>query len=365
MADIENNSALSAVTSHVEMNGSNEEVTHMDGDIVDEVGVGVADEEMLQNPLVDPSSAFPTVEMQYSEETEALQDGVLISNGIQFINDTSNSQENTDQLTETFVTDTSEFINDTDFVNQSEKSDVIEYQSVNENSNSLTEQPVSVLNSQVLPSTSVSQPQIIVQQHVPQSSAPLGSSQNPIRIIQQGNQYTPVQQLSTDQLQQIMQVVQQQQINKNVASGSSVLFNPQTNTRIVYRVIYPSQLHKDGAGDSSKAAGQQTLMSYIPQRRYKKRKEEETDKIEGPELSKEEKEQRKRMRPKTRSGRVSKPPKHMVKDFKHIHVLDYDEDYDDSDGGYSDFKYEGEDEPDKKDDDENFVTYGKLITEKV
>lgn len=38
------------------------------------------------------------------------------------------------------------------------------------------------------------------------NSAPLGSSQNPIRIIQQGNQYTPVQQLTTEQLQQIMQV---------------------------------------------------------------------------------------------------------------------------------------------------------------
>lgn len=38
------------------------------------------------------------------------------------------------------------------------------------------------------------------------SGAPLGSSQNPIRIIQQGNQYTPVQQLTTEQLQQIMQV---------------------------------------------------------------------------------------------------------------------------------------------------------------
>lgn len=60
--------------------------------------------------------------------------------------------------------------------------------------------------------------------------------------------------------------------------------------------------------------------------------------MDGPEMSKEEKEERKKHRPRTRSGRVSKPPKHMVKDYKHIHVLDWDEDYDDSDGGYSDFK---------------------------
>jgi len=35
---------------------------------------------------------------------------------------------------------------------------------------------------------------------------PLGSSQNPIRIIQQGNKYTSMQELSPEQLNQIMQV---------------------------------------------------------------------------------------------------------------------------------------------------------------
>jgi hypothetical protein len=345
------------------MNGSSEEVAQMDGDIVDQVGVDVTDEEMLQHALADASSAFPgmpAVQMQYNEETEALHDGTLINSGIQFINDASN-QDNIVHVEEGYVGDTSvNFINETDFVNQASKSDVMEYPT--ENSEALEEGTAPALNSQLPLSENDSQPQIIVQQHLPQSSAPLGSSQNPIRIIQQGNQYTPVQQLSTDQLQQIMQVVQQQQIGKNIATGSSVLFNPQTNTRIVYRVIYPSQLHKDGTGDGTKPSGQQTVMSFVPRKTYKKRiKDDEVDKIEGPELTKEEKEQRKKMRPKTRSGRVSKPPKHMVKDFKHIHVLDYDEDYDDSDGGYSDFKYEGEDEPDRKDDDENFVSYGNYL----
>lgn len=201
--------------------------------------------------------------------------------------------------------------------------------------------------------------------------APLGSSQNPIRIIQQGNQYIPVQQLSTDQLQQIMQVVQQQQLTKQSTDlGSSVLFNPQTNTRIVYRVIYPSELHKDSEDSRSKdqeKSGQQTVQVH-QKRQYKKRqKEEEEEKLEAPEMSKEEKEARKKMRPKTRSGRVSKPPKHMVKDFKHIHLLDYDEDYDDSDGGYSDFKQSDHEEDDessrsssKRDDDGNYLMPGKL-----
>ena len=39
-----------------------------------------------------------------------------------------------------------------------------------------------------------------------QTNFPLGSSQNPIRIIQQGNKYTSVQQLTSEQLSQIMQV---------------------------------------------------------------------------------------------------------------------------------------------------------------
>ena len=203
------------------------------------------------------------------------------------------------------------------------------------------------------------------------SAPPLGSSQNPIRIIQQGNRYTPVQQLSTDQLQQIMQVVQQQHVTKTTQDTSSTggtgtgacLFNPQTNTRIMYRVIYPSELHSaqtQNAGQlpyqvvqrPTATQEQQTGVGVPHQKRpYRKRKDvqggavnasmgEEDDKanLDTSELSKEEKEEKKKHRPRTRSGRVSKPPKHMVKDYKHIHVLDWDEDYDDSDGGYSDFK---------------------------
>ncbi|KAH8030373.1 hypothetical protein HPB51_006805 [Rhipicephalus microplus] len=38
-------------------------------------------------------------------------------------------------------------------------------------------------------------------------------------------------------------------------------------------------------------------------------------------------------------GRISKPPSYMVKDYKRIHHLDFDDEpYDDSDGGYSDYQ---------------------------
>ncbi|CAC5394289.1 unnamed protein product [Mytilus coruscus] len=190
------------------------------------------------------------------------------------------------------------------------------------------------------------------------SGAPLGSSQNPIRIIQQGNQYTPVQQLTTEQLQQIMQVVQQQQVAKSASEGggSSVLYNPQTNTKIVYRVIYPSELHKTASG-SQNSQGQQTIIQLNQQqkRQYKKRIKEEEERVDGPDLTREEKEARKKHRPRTRSGRVSKPPKHMMKDYKHIHVVDWDEDYDDSDGGYSDFKYSEDEKEEEKESDADFM----------
>lgn len=192
--------------------------------------------------------------------------------------------------------------------------------------------------------------------------APLGSSQNPIRIIQQGNRYTPMQQLTPDQLQQIMQVVRQQHVNKNTQeNGGTVIFNPVTNTKIMYRVIYPSELHKAQVPETTfKVVRPSTLsqeqQTSTPQqkRQYRKRKDVSSNSVDvpgvaiddkgggDPELSKEEKEERKKHRPRTRSGRVSKPPKHMVQDYKQLHVLDWDEDYDDSDGGYSDFKHSDE-----------------------
>ena len=53
----------------------------------------------------------------------------------------------------------------------------------------------------------------------------------------------------------------------------------------------------------------------------------------------EEREGRKKLLPRTRSGRVSKPPRHMVKDYKRLHHLDFAQpDLDDSDGGYSDYR---------------------------
>ena len=221
----------------------------------------------------------------------------------------------------------------------------------------------------------VCQPTVAVVRGAPSVSAPLGSSLNPIRIIQQGSQYTSVQQLTTEQLEQIMQVVQQQQLAKSTqeGGGSSVLYNSETQTRIVYRVIYPSELHAKNAGPNTNivtsqglvrvAVPSQSVMIHHSKRPYRRRRQENDDRVETPELSKEEKEARKKHRPRTRSGRVSRPPKHMVQDYKHIHPVDWDEDYDDSDGGYSDFKLSDEEDREKDKKDSNYnAAYVPLST---
>ncbi|XP_074662677.1 uncharacterized protein LOC141915156 [Tubulanus polymorphus] len=195
---------------------------------------------------------------------------------------------------------------------------------------------------------------------------PLGSSENPIRIIQQGNHYTSMQQLTPDQLAHIMQVLQQQQVSKpvqDVSPGSTTLFNPETNTRIVYRVIYPSELHKSSDKKTPTQTPKKIQSSmYVrgrgrgrppgsgrgrgrPPKNIDSSSQEpweriNDDSIDSVEMSREEKELKKRDRPKTRSGRVSKPPRHMVKDYRRIHLVEWDEDYDDSDAGYSDFHEE-------------------------
>jgi len=54
--------------------------------------------------------------------------------------------------------------------------------------------------------SSVNAAELSVNSSTQRGNHPLGSSQNPIRIIQQGNKYTSMQELSTEQLNQIMQV---------------------------------------------------------------------------------------------------------------------------------------------------------------
>jgi len=186
---------------------------------------------------------------------------------------------------------------------------------------------------------------------VTSDSAPLGSSSNPIRIIQRGNQYTAMQHLTTDQLNQILQVIkeQQQQQNKNPSSdGSAILYNPDADSQVMYRITTSSDLTGRDSGSGTVVQMVSGAVHSHQKKIIRERKKDDEDRMLWSELSRQEKELRKKHRPRTRSGRVSKPPQYMVKDYKHIHPVDYDEDYDDSDGGYSDFQNSG-DEMDRED----------------
>ncbi|KAG8190030.1 hypothetical protein JTE90_000125 [Oedothorax gibbosus] len=180
-----------------------------------------------------------------------------------------------------------------------------------------------------------------------QTSAPVGSVGNPIQIIQNGNSYHSTQLLTQAQLQQISHVLQRQQAQKVQNGGKSILYDPATNTRIVCRVVHPNEIQKTDKSpprDNSRAALPHQDISPRGRGRGKRslgRRRDEDERLAN--LSKEERDEKKKHRPRTRSGRISKPPSYMVKDYKRIHHLDFDEEpLNDSDGGYSDYQVSDE-----------------------
>ncbi|XP_017882060.1 uncharacterized protein LOC108626108 isoform X2 [Ceratina calcarata] len=158
-------------------------------------------------------------------------------------------------------------------------------------------------------------------------SKPLGSSENPIQIVQQGQTFHSMQRLTPTQLKQIAHVLQQR---SQEAAAS--------NERVVYRVVFPEELdlqirnpgnllkNRGGKrGRPKKSAMRPTLIPPKPTPIPDEEQEELKD-------------ERKKVVARTRSGRLSRPPRHMVRDYKHLHHLDFlQPDLDDSDGGYSDY----------------------------
>jgi hypothetical protein len=88
--------------------------------------------------------------------------------------------------------------------NHVQESGLVENRHVEEQDTSVTETATdnTILQMPVLAST----PSSSAGGNSTTASFPLGSSKNPIRIIQQGNKYTSMQQLTSEQLSQIMQV---------------------------------------------------------------------------------------------------------------------------------------------------------------
>jgi len=225
--------------------------------------------------------------------------------------------------------------------------------SANEVTSPQPECPIQVNNLRNISSNQIS---VKGQDNVPSSaietdSAALGTSRNPIRIIQRGNEYTAMQHLTPDQLTQIIRVIQEQQQAAQAkdpsTSISAVLYNPDAGSQVVYRITTSSDSTVE-EGDSGTVRMISNADHGHQKRLVRKRKKDDDERVGGSEWSRQEKEERKKHRQRTRSGRVSKPPQYMVKDYKHIHPVDYDEDYDDSDGGYSDFKHSGDEDQQSK-----------------
>lgn len=209
------------------------------------------------------------------------------------------------------------------------------------------------------------------------SSKPLGSSENPIQLVQQGQTFHSMQALSQAQLRQIATVLQQKHLNSNSVTSKNVLFDEQTKTRIVYRVVYPEDVDLQQPTSPTEITGGSVGQPLKNASRLKGKKgrpkkgrrtkqlgvEKHTNKLSQVSIpsdpsssqpvgvkscnTREENgqpdevpkvERKKVLGSRTRSGRVSRPPKHMMKDYKRLHHTDFRErDVDDSDGGYSDY----------------------------
>ncbi|XP_034938730.1 uncharacterized protein [Chelonus insularis] len=159
----------------------------------------------------------------------------------------------------------------------------------------------------------------------------LGSNENPIQIIQQGNAFHSSQKLTQSQLKQLAHVLQQQR-----SQDSSTC-----NEKVVYRVVFPEEL-------DLRIKNPINLLKGRGGKRGRPKKKPVKSVMVDDE-SEEAKDDRKKHVARTRSGRLSRPPRHIMRDYKHLHHLDFMEpDMDDSDGGYSDYNTS----PDKLENEE-------------
>ncbi|XP_076033893.1 uncharacterized protein LOC143020894 isoform X2 [Oratosquilla oratoria] len=169
------------------------------------------------------------------------------------------------------------------------------------------------------------------------TNKPLGSSENPIQLVQQGNTFQALQPLQEKQLQQITALLQQHKFTTPFAKDHNEIFDPETNMRIVYKVVYPEET-LGNEKSSKRGKKKQTKKEKENQRKRKIFGVEDSSLMTETQL-KEEKEERKRQISRTRSGRISRPPRHIVRDYKRLHPVDYEQlDLDDSLGGYSDYE---------------------------
>ncbi|XP_071525482.1 uncharacterized protein [Panulirus ornatus] len=179
--------------------------------------------------------------------------------------------------------------------------------------------------------------------HLPggDNTKPLGSSENPIQLVQQGNTFQALQPVQERQLEQITALLQQRRITAPPTTHHDEIYDPKTNMKIVYKVVFPEDiLHADDEDDEN-VCGKDDITweartgSLEEKRRgrkpkdWRKLKQSEEEEVDNELLD--ESEERKKPISRTRSGRISRPPRHMMKDFKHLHPISFSDDDRDKD----------------------------------
>ena len=131
----------------------------------------------------------------------------------------------------------------------------------------------------------------------------------------------------------LFQVIEQQQLLQT--NQPSVLFNPETQTKIIYRVVYPSDIHRSGRGRSTVSRG--------------RKRPHRTPDADVPGQDGTPADAKKPRHRRTRSGRVCRPPRHMVKDYRQISATPVDPEVEtNEEAGGSDVESSG-DEADGRD----------------
>ncbi|KAL5963447.1 Biotin--protein ligase, partial [Taenia solium] len=228
--------------------------------------------------------------------------------------------------------------------------------------------------------------------------APVCSNKNPLRLIQQGDRFITTQKIKDSSLKQIIEILANDALVEQSKDGPSVFcfHNRNANRRILLRLEHAhtksqQKRHRDQSEKAYSEAGSHssfaTSQDGTPKRRRgrrpgrKNKTAEEEDPDFEPDLPIEEVLPFPIIRKKApvvasnneklAAGRVSKPPKYLIKDYKHLRLEDLKDNEeemgdggngmsvlsdDDSNVGYSDYDNGTDSNSDRESGDNRKIT---------
>ncbi|XP_068243482.1 serine-rich adhesin for platelets-like [Palaemon carinicauda] len=170
------------------------------------------------------------------------------------------------------------------------------------------------------------EPPQILQLPTGDSTKPLGSKENPIQLVQQGNTFQALQPVHKEQLEQITSLLQQRRLTVPLTAHHDEIYDPKTNMKIVYKVVHPESFREE-SGISEDSDDAPESIATVPKKRKRGRpsvkskmtKIESTSELEDVKVDVLEPEEETKLKvSRTRSGRISRPPQHKLTDFRHL-----------------------------------------------